>query len=675
MMLGMLRAGVAALALAVTPAWAESGEEVAHRFGTRQSITHVALSPDGQRAAIIRPNPTGQGSYLSIASFGPGVPEKPILRSTGDPDRLNDCLWGGEHRLVCRIVMVIPSPDTRVPLVFTRLITIGDDGADMKLLSARSSSRALRIVQHGGGVIDYGTEAQPGLLVTRDFAPEGSNGTLVASRRDGFGVERVDPATLRRAIVEKPNPQVSEYISDGRGTVRIRGLAGRDGNGYLTGRFTYQFRPKAGGEWRPLSEVNTLTNAGFNPVAVDPDLDIAYGFDQRDGRAALFKMALDGSGKRELVFAHPQVDVDGLLRVGRQQRVIGVTYATEKREAEMFDSALKAFTACVGRALKNLPITHIEDTSTDGSAMLIFAGNDNDPGHYYLYDKKGKRLDEVLLVRPELAGRTLATVTPVTIRGDGGIAIPGYLTMPPGGPKKGLPAIVMPHGGPSARDEWGFDWLSQFYAARGFAVLQPNYRGSSGYGDAWFQNNGFRSWATAIADVNASGRWLVSEGIADPDKLAIVGWSYGGYAALQSQVVDPKLYKAVVAIAPVTDLDMVRREAEGFTNARVVRDFVGAGPHVAEGSPARHAAKFAAPVLMFHGDLDRNVDVAESVLMENRLRDAGKRVELVRYKGLDHYLEDNTARRAMLARSDAFLRSTLKLGDAPAVTASAEKAP
>ena len=90
----------------------------------------------------------------------------------------------------------------------------------------------------------------------------------------------------------------------------------------------------------------------------------------------------------------------------------------------------------------------------------------------------------------------------------------------------------MPHGGPASRDEWGFDWLAQFFVSRGFAVLQPNFRGSSGYGDAWFQQNGFRSWKTAIGDVNDAGRWLVKEGIADPSKLAIVGWSYGGYAAL-----------------------------------------------------------------------------------------------------------------------------------------------
>ncbi|MEI9851159.1 MAG: alpha/beta fold hydrolase [Sphingomonas sp.] len=123
----------------------------------------------------------------------------------------------------------------------------------------------------------------------------------------------------------------------------------------------------------------------------------------------------------------------------------------------------------------------------------------------------------------------------------------------------------MPHGGPGARDEWGFDWLAQFFAARGYAVLQPNFRGSAGYGEDWFLENGFKSWRTAIGDVNDGGRWLVGQGIAAPAKLAIVGWSYGGYAALQSAVLDPELFKAIVAIAPVTDLGALKEESRWFT--------------------------------------------------------------------------------------------------------------
>jgi dipeptidyl aminopeptidase/acylaminoacyl peptidase len=235
--------------------------------------------------------------------------------------------------------------------------------------------------------------------------------------------------------------------------------------------------------------------------------------------------------------------------------------------------------------------------------------------------------------------------------------IPGYLTLPPGiDNPHGLPAIVMPHGGPSTRDDWGFDWLAQFFAARGYAVLQPNFRGSSGYGDDWFRDNGFKSWEVAVGDVVASGRWLVKEGIADPAKLGIVGWSYGGYAALQSVAIDPGIFKAIVAIAPVTDLSELKSEYGFFTNYYAVSDFIGSGPHMRDGSPVNQVAKFKQPVLLFHGTLDRNVSVEESRHMATALKSAGVKCELVIYDDRDHQLADSAVRADMLRRSDAFLR-------------------
>jgi dipeptidyl aminopeptidase/acylaminoacyl peptidase len=224
-----------------------------------------------------------------------------------------------------------------------------------------------------------------------------------------------------------------------------------------------------------------------------------------------------------------------------------------------------------------------------------------------------------------------------------------------------MPAIVMPHGGPSARDQWGFNWLAQFYASRGYVVLQPNFRGSSGYGDTWFQDNGFRSWAVAIGDVLDAGRWLVHEGIADPSKLAIVGWSYGGYAALQSAVVDPSVFKAVVAIAPVTDLPALKEEHRNWSDFELVSQFVGSGPHTREGSPAEQADKIKVPVMLFHGALDRNVNIEQSKLMAAHLTAAGRKCELITWDDLDHYLDDSNARAQLLRRSDEFLRQSLGL--------------
>jgi dipeptidyl aminopeptidase/acylaminoacyl peptidase len=198
-----------------------------------------------------------------------------------------------------------------------------------------------------------------------------------------------------------------------------------------------------------------------------------------------------------------------------------------------------------------------DEASADGSKLIIRAQGVDNAGSYYLYDKASRKLEEIGPIRPALEGRILATVRPVTIPAPDGAMIPAYLTLPAGG-KSNLPAVVLPHGGPSARDSLGFDWLAQFLAARGYAVVQPNYRGSSGYGESWEGENGFRAWRTAIGDVTASARWLISQGIANPQRLAIVGWSYGGYAALQSVAVEPTLYKAAVAIAPVTDLALLK---------------------------------------------------------------------------------------------------------------------
>jgi dipeptidyl aminopeptidase/acylaminoacyl peptidase len=286
---------------------------------------------------------------------------------------------------------------------------------------------------------------------------------------------------------------------------------------------------------------------------------------------------------------------------------------------------------------------------------VVFASSDTNPGMYYLFDRKTKELQEVAAVRPGLEGRTLAPVRSVLIPAANGVSIPGYLTLPPGSTGKKLPAVVLPHGGPSARDEWGFDWLAQFLAARGYAVIQPNYRGSAGYGEQWMGQNGFKEWQTAIGDITASARHLLNEGIADPAKLAIVGWSYGGYAALQSAAVEPTLYRAAVAIAPVTDLSLLKREANGFDNSRLVADFIGKGDHLTQGSPLKRASAIKVPVLMVHGDMDANVGILHSTRMFDALQKNGTRAELLRYKDLDHQLDDSTARIELLTRMAGFL--------------------
>jgi dipeptidyl aminopeptidase/acylaminoacyl peptidase len=196
-------------------------------------------------------------------------------------------------------------------------------------------------------------------------------------------------------------------------------------------------------------------------------------------------------------------------------------------------------------------------------------------------------------------------------------------------------------------------------------VLQPNFRGSSGYGDQWFRDNGFRQWKVAIGDVNDAGRWLVKQGIADPRRLGIVGWSYGGYAALQSGVLDPGLFKGIVAIAPVTDLDRLREQYRGWSNRFTASEFIGSVDVAKEASPARHAQQIKAPVLLFHGGLDRNVHIDHSKMMATRLQSAGVPNRLITWDNLDHYLEDSDARITMLRTSDEWLKAAFAGKPAP----------
>ena len=633
--------------------------DAAAAFGARESILDLSLSPDGASVAYAVPS-VGQGSLLFTLGLAKDSTAKIALAVDGKPFRLEHCGWVSNTRLVCKVYGVVVDP-VYGPMAVSRMMAVDSDGKNQRLLSTRQNAYSRGIQLGGGDIIDWLPDEEGAVLMTREYLPDDHLGSRVGSSAEGLGVDRVDTRTLDVKRVEPPNPQAVEYISDGRGTVRIMGIGKIHNGDQITGVTAYLYRLPGSRAWRPLGDFNSLDRSGFNPYAVDSDLNVAYGFKKKDGRFALYSVKLDDSLQEQLVYARPDVDVDGLVRIGRRYRVVGTSYATDTRQPVYFAPEIEAITASLSKALHH-PALRIADSSVDESKLLVFAGTDADPGVYYIFDRKSHELATFLVARSQLEGVKLATVKPITYPAADGVPIPAYLTLPPGHETaKGLPAIVLPHGGPSARDEWGFDWLSQFYAARGYAVLQPNFRGSAGYGDAWFQHNGFHSWPIAIGDVLAGARWLASEGIADPSKLAIVGWSYGGYAALQAAIVDPTVFKAVVAIAPVTDLGELKEEHRLWTDFQLVSEFVGSGPHMHEGSPSEHADKIKAPVLLFHGAFDRNVNIKQSRLMAQRLVAAGGKCELITWEDLDHYLEDSKAREQMLRKSDDFIRHALGL--------------
>ena len=631
---------------------AEKQRSAAQIFGAVPAVYDISLSPDGTKVSFIAPGPGTMTDLFAIDLNAAQSTPKRVTRASGDPESLQWCKWVSNERMACKVGGI--EKNVGELYGFSRMIAINSDGSNPVLLSKRHDSTALGLSLSGGRVIDWLPQEENQVLMTRYHLEEVRIGSRVGNKDEGLAVEKIDTTTGRAKFVERPTEEAVEFITDGQGNVRIKGMRTKLGRTELdSGEIKYFY--KADGKWEPLGELNYAERTGFNPYAVEKDTNRVLGFAPHNGRQALFAKSLDGTGKQELIFANDEVDVDGLIRIGRANRVVGVSYAKEKRFGEYFDPGLDSLASALGKALGGTKSIDFIDSSQDESKLLLLATSDTDPGQYYLFDRTSSQMRPLLGIRPLVESQKLATVKPVVYPAADGTQIPAYLTLPPQSAGKNIPAIVMPHGGPEARDEWGFDWLSQYFASQGFAVLQPNFRGSSGYGDAWYQKNGFQGWRTSVGDVTDAGRWLVAEGIAKPSALSIVGWSYGGYAALQSAVLAPDLFKAVVAIAPVADLSQLKSESQGYYSGAVVRDFIGSGPHIKEGSPAQNVEKITAPVLLFHGDYDQNVDVAQSRLMESKLKGAGKSVTYYEYPKLAHGLHDARVRAEMLQKSSDFL--------------------
>lgn len=647
MMLALLAAGTAQGALAQT-----QPDALAKAFGARETVISASLSPDGSKIALVSAGP-GRSSRAYVLEARKGAELVAAATTSGNPDYMSRCDWVAAARLACQIYSETRYADDVYGS--SNVFAVDASGGNTKLLSQRRGQNALSYDFRGGDIVDLLPGEDGAILMTRSYVPEAKIGSLIEKRLEGLGVDRIDTRSGSGKRVETPAKLAIDYISDGVGNVRVMGMQEIKGTGYSKGTYKFLYRPQGKSGWSDLSTYDVRDNSGFYPLAVDPQKNIVYGFEKTDGRDALVSISLDPALEKKVVFAHPQVDVTGLIRVGRDRRVVGASYALDHREAIYFDPTVSSLVTSLGKALGGKSI-HIGDMSSDGQKVLVWAGSDIDPGQYYLFDRTARKLSPLMPDRPELADRQLAKMQSVSFKAGDGVTIPAYLTLPPGKETaKGLPAIVMPHGGPEARDEWGFDWMVQYYAARGFAVIQPQFRGSAGFGEQWLMRNGYRSWRKAINDVVDAGRWLVAQGIADPARLTIAGWSYGGYAALQAQVIDPDLFKAVVAIAPVTDFGDRLRRAQFDSSYLVQQQRMGTGTEAEEASPSSHAAQFRAPVLMFHGTADGNVDVTQAKIMQGKLEGAGKRSRLVIYDGLAHGLNDSDARADMLQQSADFL--------------------
>jgi dipeptidyl aminopeptidase/acylaminoacyl peptidase len=631
----------------------------AKAFGARESVTSPHLSPDGSSVIYLTPGP-GRKTVAVIGNLGTGQFHS-MVTTDGQPESLSWCHFASGARAVCRFGGFVPwqgSVRNGDPVYFSRLVALDLDGSHPKLMGQPETAHDEWIRQNDGQIIDW-LDLNGQVLVNRLYMPEtDTTGKLVYNKKKGWGVDKVDVTSLRSEVVESPR-EATSYMTDELGHVRLMIITDTRNSGVLTGQLRYFYRTETSREWKPLFVVTDLQKPEAEPRAIDASINSLYTLKKKNGRYALYAVKLDGSMAETLIAENPRVDIDDVIRFGEGQKIIGYTYTEEQQKTVYFDPEFNALAASLSKALPNLPIIEFADSSRDGRKLLIFAGSDRDPGRYFVFDRDQKTLTPAMIARPELEGRTLASVKPVTIGAPDGVSMPAYLTLPPGKPAKGLGAVVLPHGGPESRDRGGFNWLAQFLAARGYAVLQPQFRGSAGFGDAWLNENGFKNWRTSIGDIDVSAKWLAAQGIADPEKIAILGWSYGGYAALQTAATDPGMYKAVVAIAPITDLSLLKVQSQYYTNYDLVAKEIGSGVHVEQGSPVHNASSIAAPVLLVHGTMDANVLYSQSQKMDAALKGAGKQSELLTFKDLDHQLDDNDARTQMLTKIGELLDRTI----------------
>jgi dipeptidyl aminopeptidase/acylaminoacyl peptidase len=466
----------------------------------------------------------------------------------------------------------------------------------------------------------------------------------------GRGVSRVDIYANRLETVQSPRDTIWGYWSDGRGDLRIR-------RNYARNYVDYEYRIAGKKRWHRLHrEKPEDVDDKFWPLGFGDDPAELFVRDVHEGRIALYSLILGETVERQLIYAHPEVDLSGVESLGKYRRLVGVSYSTDRPHIKYFDERVAKIAERLHEKIPDKGIS-VVDESWDRRFYLVHTGSDIDSGNFYRLDTKTGEMAMITKAYPWLAEHALAEMRSYSYAAEDGTQIPGYLTVPPGDATTPRPTIVLPHGGPRARDYWRFDWLPQFFAAQGYVVLQMNYRGSGGYGDAWAGAGAFREWKRAITDIDHGIQSLIAEGIADPTRVCVVGWSYGGYAALMSAVEFPKRYRCVVSIAGVSDPVDLIEEAYGHEKkaleSLISRRLDGA-------APARRAKEIQVPVLLFHGDLDVNVPIEHSEAMQKALRRAKKEVQFVEYEGADHKIDLERQRIDMLQRIGEFLNQHLK---------------
>lgn len=498
------------------------------------------------------------------------------------------------------------------------------------------------------------------------FLPDDPDHILVQYNRDDPSKPDVYRITVnersRHVLLVPGKPTVRRWLADNDGVVRLgRGI---DGNGDNT-----LFVRLAGNDnWTNFSHRVENPEVIFRPVgfATEPNLIYALSGHETDP-AGLYTFDLATDSFVDKIYSHPNVDIDAITIDRESGELLSIVfYDTEIDDVyfgrrPIYDAINALSEQLSGRLLGTVAI------SRAGDHAVLRAYGARDAGQYLVLDAAKRSVTPMPQQYAALPDDVLGITVPAEYTARDGLTIPAFITLPPDlttlADARGLPFVVYPHGGPASRDFLTFRYKVQFMASLGYGVLQMNFRGSSGYGQA-FRDAGDKEWGQAMQDDIEDGtRWLIEQGYADPSRIAIAGGSYGGYAALMGVVKSPDLYQCAISFAGVSDLpDLIERErtyVDGQHRARFIGRLWRDRKRLAENSPAQRADAIKVPVLLIHGDRDTIVHIEQSELMAKRLRAKDKLHDFIVLKDGDHYLSRYQHRLRYLQETKRFLGNCL----------------
>ena len=471
---------------------------------------------------------------------------------------------------------------------------------------------------------------------------------------------KVKISTGERTLIRKNTERITAYYFDLKGQLRLATRSAENGD-------TEVLRVDAD-KFTKVYSCNVFETCG--PIRFHKDGERVYFQTNKGSGVDLVSLVLfnPATGKEELVETDPlkRVDFGDAMFSEVSDDLVATTYEDERERIYWKDKTFEADYKILQKQLPGKEI-HAVSFTNDEKLWIVGANADTDPGSTYLYDRNTKKLTLQYQIREKLNRSYLAPMKPVKYPSSDGLEIPAFLTLPKGVEPKNLPAVIVPHGGPWYRDSWGYNSLAQFLANRGYAVLQPNFRGSTGYGKK-FIDAGNKQWGVKMQDdVTWGAKYLIAQGIADPKKIGIMGGSYGGYATLAGVAFTPDLYAAGVSIVGPSSLITLLESIPPYWEQirKLFHERMG-DPNTPEGkaqllrqSPLTAAEKIKTPLLVIQGANDPRVKKRESDQIVIALRDRGFPVEYMVAPDEGHGFARPVNNMAMFASAEKFLAKYL----------------